>query len=130
MPDRYSPDPRSVLQVEAELRRLSDEMNRHTTDLIRYSQDWAEAKHRYEQERASRYLVNKSELADEKPTIPEIEAYVQLDVADQHHALLVAEARMKAERQVCQAIIAQLDALRSINANARAAADFTRGEGG
>jgi hypothetical protein len=141
MPDRHQPfggeryahrdpDPRSMLQVEAEIRRLSGRVSQLVLDLIGQSQEWAEAKHTYELNSSQAYLRVRTELLDEKPTIPEIEAHVLIATADEHQAMLNAEALMKATRLACQSHIAQLDALRSINANARAAADFTRGEGG
>jgi hypothetical protein len=123
-------DPRSLDQVEAEILRLSGEMNRATTDLIEFSRDWAEKKSAYDYQRAKAFLEVRSQLKGDKPTIPQIEAHVELVTTDAHYQVLNAEAVMKAAQEAGRNLRSQLDALRSINANARAASTLVRGEGG
>lgn len=122
----HSIEPRSLLMVEGEIQRLSHLMNRQTTDLIELSEQWAHADADYAEQRTKQWLI----VQDQEGTIPEKEARVADSVQDLYRRRVVLQARMKAAQEAGRNIRAQLDALRSINANARAAADFTRGEGG
>lgn len=116
-------DPRALDQVEAEILRLSGEMNQKTTALIEASQQWAEAEHWYRVEYAKALLRAKG-------TIPEKEARATLDSQAELADRLRTEAVMKASQEAGRNLRSQLDALRSINANARAASTLARGEGG
>lgn len=116
-------DPRSPARAESEIWRLSAELEVQTSRLTEATQRWADREYLYKIAWANAYLRASG-------TVAEREARATLAVASELRDRGTAEAAMKAAQEAGRNLRAQLDALRSINVNLRAAIDWSRGEGG
>lgn len=109
-------DPITQVEVESEILRLSDLLERKTESLAVLGRAAAEAEVAYKRAYAVAYL--KAGL-ERKVPVAEREATATVQTAD---ALLVrrtAEVSYEAAREMCRTIRENLQGLRSLNANIR-----------
>lgn len=118
-------DPLSQIQVEDEIRRLSNELTKATSFNAQAAERAAQADVDYKLARA-RALID---LRGKGGTVPEKEATVLASVATQFENAKLAEAIYEASKEKGRNLRTQLDALRTIAANIRAAIDYTQGRG-
>lgn len=99
--------------LEAELRRLSANLDERNEELAKLAVQAAEAEVAYKVERAKVILKATG-------TVSEKDAAAQVATVDLYRQRLVAEALRDACIETCRNLRAQLSALQSINANVRA----------
>lgn len=105
--------------VEAEIRRLSDQAEPLVARLAKQARDAAEA------EAAYRVGYARAMLASEMKTVSDREAQATIACEDLLLKRKIAEALADTTKEAGRMLRAQLDALRSINANARQAAGLS-----
>lgn len=118
--------PLSQMEVEREIMRLSSRLSAITTQVARYSTREAKAEVAYKRAHSLKWL----ELRGHDGTVPEKEAMAFAACAAEYEEMKVSEALHKATMEAGRNVRAQLDALRSIAANVRAAVDYASGRGG
>lgn len=109
--------PLAPVGVEADIRRLCGLLEELTADLAQAARTAALADAAYKREHAKSLLGARG---IEKSTVGEREAVADLECADEYEARRISEAVLMAKQESGRNIRAQLDALRSINANLRA----------
>lgn len=110
-------DPMAQLNIEAEIRRLSHMLERATVEYGDRVVDAATKEHRYKAVRARAHLMFRAE--NHRWTVADVEARTMVETEGEHLAHLTADAAAKATQEQCRNLRAQLDALRSLNANVR-----------
>lgn len=119
-------DPRSLTQVEEEIYRLSNRLGQITAEVAEAAEAEARAEVAYKRKAARTWL----ELRSHKGTVPEKEAEVLDRCGDEFEAMKVAEAIYRACQESGRNVRSQLDALRTVAANARAGTTYATGRGG
>lgn len=117
-------DPMALAEVEAEIRRLNRLLLEHTEAFGVAATEAGEAEADWEIAEARSYLDNRNQ-----GTIPEISARVKLACADQLRRKEITKRRERFLMEAGRNVRAQLDALRSINANSRHLASSASGYG-
>jgi chromosome segregation ATPase len=119
-------NPLSQLEVESEIRRLSDRLTELTTAQADHAQEAAQADVtlKLKQARAWLDLRGHGGLKDEK------EAQVLEQTALFYQAAKLADAVLKADHEAGRNLRAQLDALRTLAANIRDQVHYATGRGG
>lgn len=102
------------IRVESEIFRLCELAEKVTTEIAARAIDAAEADAGYKKAHASAYLMAQGK------TVGDREAASALETADEYMSRRISEARLLAAQEAGRNYRAQLDALRSINANMRA----------
>ena len=108
-------DPMAQAQVEAEIHRLSRRLDRVTEDVAAASTRAAQGEVDYKLGYASAMLAAQGV----KGTVPVKEATALLEVDEEFAEWKLADAELRALQETGRNLRAQLDALRSINANVR-----------
>lgn len=111
------------VDVEAEILRLSNLAEKVTTALAKRATESAEKDGAYRSAHAHAILRSKG-------TVAEREAQAAIDTEVQYLDRKLAEAKLDAAKEAGRNYRAQLDALRSINANLRGAILHSEGVGG
>lgn len=106
-------EPISQAFIESEIMRLSDLAEKVTQVLSQRARASAEADANYKRAHASAFLMAQGK------TVGEREAQAALETDDEYTARKIAEALLLAAQEAGRNYRAQLDALRSINANLR-----------
>lgn len=106
-------------EMVAEVRRISDLIDRGIAALREASSEYAETEHAYRQARAKAFLAAKG-------TVPERESFVELRCGDLRHARDVSEGLRSAALESVRSRRAQLSALQSLLAASRAEAEYAR----
>ena len=106
-------------EMVAEVRRISDLIDRGISALREASSEYAEAEHAYRQARAKAFLAAKG-------TVPERESFVELRCGDLRHARDVADGLRTAALESVRSRRGQLSALQSLLAASRAEVEFAR----
>lgn len=119
-------NPLSQMQVEREIMRLSSRLSTITTTVAEVAEREAKAEVAYKRAHAFQWL----ELRGHDGTVPEKEAMAFAACAAEYEEMKISEALHKASMEAGRNVRAQLDALRSIAANVRAAVDYASGRGG
>jgi len=119
-------DPLSQDQVEREILRLSGELTRQTIMVRTSAQQAAQGDVDHKRATAMAWL----ERVGREGTVPEKEAAVTVACIAEYREWKLADAVFRADREKGQNLRSQLDALRTIAANQRAAIDYSRGTGG
>lgn len=120
-------DPMAQLEVESEIRRLSQELTKQTEQQAKYAEAAGRAQVDYKLAAARRLLELRGKG---NGTVDEKNADVHVTCADQYEQMMLTEAVHKASIERGRNLRAQLDALRSINANVRAVVADHPGYGG
>lgn len=107
------PEPLSQVYIESEIVRLSALAERVTTEIAQRARDSALADSSYKREHAKAYLMAAGKTVGEK------EAQTALECDSEFTAKRVAEALLLAAQEAGRNYRAQLEALRSLNANLR-----------
>lgn len=107
-------EPLSQVFVESEIIRLCGLAERVTTELAKRARDAAEADANYKRAHASAFLMAQGK------TVGDREAAAALETDAEYTARKIGEALLLAAQEAGRNYRAQLDALRSINANMRA----------
>jgi hypothetical protein len=124
------PNPMAQAEVEAEILRLSRDLSGATEEYAHLAEEAARADVAYDLAKA-RALLDLPKVQDgEKVTVAEREARALIVVERQFTDARLSEAVFKAAQERGRNIRTQLEALRSINANVRAAVDHSYGRGG
>lgn len=119
-------DPMAQSEVEREIMRLSNVLTTITEDVADSARRQAQGEVNYKLAYAKAML-----RADQAPGTVAIKEALALDeCGDQYQVWRLAEARFKACQESGRNVRAQLDALRSINANVRSAVTHAYGSGG
>lgn len=100
-------------QVEGELVRLSQECEKAMHHLARCAEDSARADAQYKKAHAQAFLTAKGK------TVADREALAAIETADEYEHRRIAEAFLLAAQEKGRSYRAQLEALRSVNANLR-----------
>lgn len=106
-------EPLTLPEVEQEIHRLIGEMEDSTEKLYDLGEKMARTEANHKRERAKQYLSAEGPVHAREATADE-------ETAEMLFERRVAEVRYESERERLRTIRAALDALRSINANARA----------
>lgn len=106
-------EPLSQMQVEAEIMRLCGLAERVTTELATRARDAAEADAEYKRVYARAFLVS------EGKTVSDREAEATIATGDAYARRRSTEALLHAASEAGRNYRAQLEALRSVNANLR-----------
>lgn len=122
-------DPMSQIQVEQEIHRLSQELTKQTEEHANLAVRAAKADTQYDLAHARALLGTPKVIDGEKLTVAEREAKALIAVEDEVSENNLAEAIYRASVERGRNLRAQLDALRTIAANVRAAIDYTPGRG-
>lgn len=109
-------EPLAPKGVEDDIRRLCGLLDELTSDLATAARTAALADANYKREHAKALLGARG---IDKSTVGEREAVAALETADEYEARRIGEAILMAKQESGRNIRAQLDALRSINANLR-----------
>jgi hypothetical protein len=104
--------PISQAEVEQELLRLFDEMERETEEFEKLATDEARKSAVYKHRRASEYLSAKGSIAER-------EAWADYKLDSECFEAKIAEALMKAKREKLSMLRTGIEALRTIAANVR-----------
>jgi DNA-binding protein YbaB len=110
-------------EVEAEIVRISDEMEDALSDLADKAVAAATTQVAWKVEKAKRNLLAGTQPGngrEGKTTVDEREAMVTRDTEDVWIAALIAEAYYKVEKERLETLRSQMDAMRTIAANIRA----------
>lgn len=107
------PEPLSQVQIESEIVRLCALAERVTTEISQRARASAEADANYKKAHASSFLMAQGK------TVGDREAVAALDTADEYLARKIAESLLLAAQEAGRNYRAQLEALRSLNANLR-----------
>lgn len=119
-------DPMAQLQVEREIMRLSGTLTQITEEVAEAATESARADVAYKLAYARVVLG----LRNEPGTVLTKEAEALDACASEFTAMKVTESVYKALQEKGRNVRAQLDALRSVNANVRSAVTWSHGEGG
>jgi hypothetical protein len=119
-------NPLSQLEVESEIRRLSDALTELTVAQAAHAHESAQADVDLKL-RQARSLIGK---IGDKGTVGEKDAKVLDECADLFERAKLAEAILKADHEAGRNLRAQLDALRTIAANIRDQVHHATGRGG
>ena len=122
-------DPMAQIEVESEIRRLSSLLSQATEEYGHLSENAARSDVDYDLAHARMLLSVPRTIDGEKVTVPEREAKTLLLVEEEYRQARMDEAVFKAAQERGRNLRTQLDALRSINANVRAAVDYSQGRG-
>lgn len=101
------------INVESELVRLSQLAEKVTFEISERAREAAVADAEYKRVYAAAYLMTQGK------TVGEREAQCSVETADEYMRRRIAEARLLAAQEAGRNYRAQLEALRSINANLR-----------
>lgn len=104
--------PISPVHVEQEIQRLSARLEAFTDEIAERAQAAAEADANYKRDHAKAFLAADGPVDARKAT-------ADVDCAELYKERRVSEALLLSAQEACRNIRAQLDALRSINANVR-----------
>jgi hypothetical protein len=115
-------DPLAPSVVEQNISELSAELSRVTAELYKATRDAAQARHDHRVARAKAYLAAEG-------TVAEREAHAELAAADEMLTRELAEATEKALIENGRNVRAQLEGMRSLNANTRDAVAHATGVG-
>lgn len=107
-------EPLSQVQIESEIVRLCGLAERVTTEIAQRARTSAEADARYKKAHASAYLMAQGK------TVGDREAVAALETDAEFTDRKIAEALLLAAQEAGRNYRAQLEALRSLNANLRA----------
>jgi hypothetical protein len=122
-------NPMAQIEVENEIRRLSGELNEQTQENAVAAEEAARADVEYDLAKA-RALLQVPRIRDgEKLTVAEREAIALVTVGSEYEDARLTEAIYKATQERGRNLRTQLDALRTIAANVRAAVDYSYGRG-
>lgn len=110
----------SQAEIEEELVRICELAETVTTEMASRGVEDAEARTSYKVAEAGAILRAKTDGGPRR-TVQEIEALAILETQEEFRRHAIAEARFKAAQEAGRNYRAQLDALRSINANFRSA---------
>ena len=119
-------DPLSQLQAEEQISRLSNELTNHVVVFQRAAEEAAKADVAYKRA----YAEGMIERRGKGGTLPEKDAEITVAVIAYYEKRALTEAVFKAAKFKGEALVKQLEAVRSINANVRHAVDYSRGRGG
>lgn len=122
----HDPDPLAQVEVEREIMRLSRVLTEITEDVAEAATEQARTEVAFKVAHARAILAAR----DESGTVQVKEAMAHDACASEFEAMKMAEAVYKACQESGRNVRSQLDALRSINANVRAAVTWAHGEGG
>lgn len=122
-------NPMAQLEVEAEIRRLSNELTAQTEENAKAAEDAAAADVAYDLAHARALLGTEKVRDGEKLLSAEREAIAILAVEGEYTDARMTEAIYRATRERGTNLRAQLDALRTIAANVRSAVDYSHGRG-
>ena len=100
-------------QIESEIVRLSEELEKRTDALAEVSQRAAKAEH--EQKKAEALAIIK--LAKERLTADVRKAMALATTADAHETRLISAAERDSTQEACRSLRAQLSALQSLLRN-------------
>lgn len=103
----------SQMNVESEIYRICGLAEKVTTEIAERARDAAETDANYKKAHASAFLMAQGK------TVGDREAVSALETAHEYTLRRIAEARLLAAQEAGRNYRAQLDALRSINANMR-----------
>lgn len=106
-------EPLSQMQIEGEIVRIAALAERVTTEIAQRARASAEADAAYKREHARAYLLAAGKTVGEK------EAYTALETDAEYTARKIADALLLAAQEAGRNYRAQLEALRSLNANLR-----------
>ena len=106
-------EPFAQTEVESEIRRLSELAEKVTTEIATRARASAVADGRYTAEHAKAFLAAEGPVAER-------EAKAAVVTAEEYEDRKIAEALLLSAQEAGRNYRAQLDALRSINANHRA----------
>jgi hypothetical protein len=119
-------NPLAQAQVEREIMKLSGVLTQITEEVAHAATQAATTDVDYK----LAYARKQIELRGETGTVALKDAMTLDACASQFEAMKIAEAVYKALQEKGRNVRSQLDALRSINANTRAAITYAHGEGG
>ena len=105
--------PISQVEIESEILRMVEMLEKETEDFERLAQDAAAKEAAYKAEWAKRYLI-----AD--GAVREREAKADMSLGDMMYDHKISEALVKAKRERLLSLRSSIDALRTLNANVRA----------
>jgi hypothetical protein len=108
-------DPMAQADVEKEIRRLSDQLTLQTIGLGDAAMKAAQADVDYKRQMARAWIAHRGH----KGTVPEKEAFIHGECEAEYEAMRLTEATHKVMQEKGRNLRAQLEALRSINANVR-----------
>lgn len=104
--------PISQVEIEQEILRLSEVLERATEDFAELAQDAAQKESDYKRQWAGSYLSASG-------AVKERESWADLKTADELQAYKIAEALVKSRREMLSSVRTQLDSLRTLAANVR-----------
>ena len=119
-------DPMAMNDVEREIRRLSRELTSQTQALANAAREAARHDVAYKLAHAQAMIA----LRGHGGTVPEKEADVAARTIAQYEARQLSEATYRALQDKGRNLRTQLEALRTVAANVRAAVDYSTGRGG
>ena len=119
-------EPLSQQQVEDEISRLSGQLTTNTVDNREAAMQAAKADVAYKLAMARGWIRERGH----KGTVAEKEADILLSCEREFEDHKLTEAVYKATQEKGRNLRAQLDALRTVNANIRASIDYSHGRGG
>lgn len=119
-------EPGSLIWVEEQIFHLSNRLGQITDEVKQAAMNEAQAEADYKRKAAHTWL----DLRGHKGTVPEKEAEVMDRCGEEFEAMKIAEAVYKACQESGRNVRAQLDALRTVAANARAGTTYATGRGG
>jgi hypothetical protein len=118
-------NPLSQLEVEREIMRLSKTLTEITADVAHAATEQARTEVDYKLTHTKAWLMQRNEGG----TVPEKEARALHQAAKQFEDMMMAQAVYRACQESGRNVRAQLDALRSVNANVRDAVYHSTGRG-
>lgn len=124
--DEYAVNPLAQAEVEEQIMRLSHRLSQITQEVADAAVSQAKAEAAYKRLAARAWL----DLRGHKGTVPEKEAEVMERCGQEYEDMKIAEAVSKASYESGRNVRTQLEALRSIAANIRAAVAYPTGRGG
>lgn len=107
-------EPITQVFIESEIVRLCAYAETVTQTLARRARDSADADANYKKAHAQSFLMAQGK------TVGDREAVAALETADEYQARKIAEALLLSAQEAGRNVRAQLDSLRSLNANQRA----------
>lgn len=110
--------------LNIELLRLSRKLEQATDSLRGAAVEFAEAENDYRRTKAQTYLVAKT--ANEKATIPQLEAIIDRESEKERKRAYLARAMKEATLEQVKSLRAQLSALQTIAATTRTEMEMTR----
>lgn len=105
-------NPISQVDIENELLRLMDKLERETEEFEAISVDSAKKEARYKANWAKEYLSASG-------AIKQREAWADYKLENEYYEYKIAEALVKSKREALLSVRSSIDAMRTLNANVR-----------